>query len=884
MSTAQSIRGKPGQDGRRADARGVRLAVGALIALAGVTSVAFAQNDSNTAAQANSGTANQSSADSGRRVLVAQAAAGPAGNATQAQSGAAAGTQLEEVTVTAERIESSALRTPIAITALSTQQLTQTNVISTTDLKGLVPSLNVTQSGGYGENQMSIVIRGVGGEPRFFNQDNGIGFYIDDFYIPTGQNLNLDFFDLQNVQILNGPQGTLFGRNTLGGAFLMTTTAPSTQFGGYAQASVGNYHRLDSQGALNMPYTDTLTSRFTFNTSDVDGYINDIYDNRTHNDVHEKAARYDIRFQPGGAFSADLLGALGENHDNGDELIERSCNPNAVYTKDYAQAHANDIPATPGYCTQFPPLGLPYTIYGTATANLPNPLYNSGPNTNPKGSPLTGPLLGPSGLGMPHAGGFTPYTEGRVGTVILHLTGVVSDALTLKSITGLRYSYLGSYRDDGTPAGLYTESNGNWFRHYTEELQALLNAFGGRLTAVAGLYYYHADTTTIQDTGPDYDDPVGYYYANRGSQRSEAGYLQVTGAVTQKFSIIGGIRYTEDWKDTASKVWEGCYGSYIQEYQAYQLGGPGAYSGGCWIPGPTGNDYAAATNRWHHTDPRLQLQFQWTPDVMSYVSATSGYLAGGFNAQLPFFPPPGIPPDVYYNRPFQQETVWNYEFGTKGEWFNHRLRIDLAGFDQIFNNYQAGVLLYYGPEGISTVCTTGNCIDVTTTTSAADAHERGAEVEVDAIPVNNMTVQLTYSYLTQGFDAIFPNALAAGLRKQAALTSAPNKTFGFTGNYTFHLGSGATIVPAVNFRYVGNQFQGTYPLQFQAPGYGLLGANLSYNSPGNKWSVGLWGNNLLDRYYYQSYVPFGYVDRNMGDARINPGVPREWGLTFRWNY
>jgi iron complex outermembrane recepter protein len=782
-----------------------------------------------------------------------------------AQAGAVEGDQLQEVTVTAERVAENELKTPIAITALSNAQLTEANVTSTTDLKGLVPSLNiVNQSGGgagaFGENQMSIYIRGVGSSSRFFNNDIGIGVYIDDVYIPTTQNLNLDFYDLSDIQILKGPQGTLFGRNSFGGAVLLTTAPPSQQFGGFAQASIGSFSRLDTQGALNMPFSDVLTSRFSFFSSDVDGYITHLLDSGTNDDIHEKSARYQVHFEPSSAFSADLMLSDAESHDNGNEEITVGCNPQAHYVKDYAIAHPTSEP----YCTQFKPLGQPYEVYGNSVSDLPTPLYAY----NADGS-----ILGPSGLsrnGALSSGGRQPYDEGQLGTVSLRMTWTISDELSIKSITGLRKSDLASYRDDGTPVGLYTEQDIYWDRNYTEELQALAKLWGGRLNLVAGLYYYHDNASSIQDTGPDYDDPVGYYYGNIVVEKSFAAYLQATIAVTNKFSITLGGRENHDEKSSSSQVWEGCYGSYAQEYASQQTNATGGV-GGCWIPGPADGDYASAAATWKHFDPRLQLQYQWTPDVMSYVSATSGYLSGGFNAQLPYFPPAGVPASSYYNLPFQQETMWNYEVGLKGEWFNHRLRVDIDGFDQIFDNFQTSIITYY------------NGIDVGTTSSGADVHERGYELEIDAIPIDNLTLMATFSRLGQGYDAIFP-AAQASLSKNAAPTTAPLEQASLLANYTAHLPNGGTVVPALNWRYEGTQFSGTYPLQYLEPGYALLGANLAYHAPGNKWSIAFWGNNVTNKYYFESYTNRNVPNTNIGIQQITPGRPREVGATFRWNF
>lgn len=746
-----------------------------------------------------------------------RSAAADTATTTDAEAG-----ELQEVTVTAERVQQNLQTTPISITALSGQQLQQANVVSVEDLRGLVPNLEILQQGGggagtYGANETGIYIRGIGSESRFFNQQLGVGVYIDDVYLTSTQNLNLSFYDLSDAQILKGPQGTLFGKNTIGGAVLLETTPPSPQFGGYSQVSFGNYNRVDTQGGINLPFTDVLYSRLSFYTSDVDGYITHLLDPGTSDNVNEKSVRYQLRFKPAENFTADLLTEYGESHDNGYESITTACNPKAAYVADYDLVH------TVPYCTQYAPLGQEYEVYGNATAKFP--------------------------LG---GGGFTPFDLGKSGTVNLRLQWVLNDDLTLKSIGGYKDLTLNSYRDDGTPAGLYTELMDYADQQLSQEFQAISTLWDGRVSLVGGLFYIHQKATSVQDTGPDYDDPVGYYFGNQLANTSEAVYAQATVKITSQLSATVGERYSHDHTDSASTVFEGCTGSYLEEYTTGE--------GGCWIPGPGPNDLAPAERTWTHTDPRFQLDYQWTPDLLTYLSATSGYESGGFNAQLPYL-------GAAYNLPFNEETVWNYETGIKSEWLDHKLRFDAAIFDQEFHNYQSSVLEYY------------NGVDVHTTTSAADAFERGGEVEIDLIPVENLNVRATYAYLDQGYSEIFPGAL--GLTKQTAISTAPKNEYSISADYTVHLANGAAITPALNWRFVGTKTAGTFPDQVQTPGYGVLGGNLAYLTAGGKWQVSLWGRNLLNKYYYVDYS--SGTNSNIGITQVVPGQPREYGATLRYN-
>jgi outer membrane receptor protein involved in Fe transport len=145
--------------------------------------------------------------------------------------------------------------------------------------------------------------------------------------------------------------------------------------------------------------------------------------------------------------------------------------------------------------------------------------------------------------------------------------------------------------------------------------------------------------------------------------------------------------------------------------------------------------------------------------------------------------------------------------------------------------------------------------------------------------VKDLNVRLTYAYLDQGYSKILPGAL--GLTKDTAISTAPKNEYSISADYTVQVSGGARVVPALNWRYVGTKTQGTFPQQYQTPGYGLLGANLAYITPSGKWQVSAWARNLLDKYYYVDYS--GGVNTNIGLTQVVPGEPREYGLTLRYN-
>ncbi len=184
---------------------------------------------------------------------------------------------LEEVIVTARRREESLQESPVAVTALNDQALREAGINNLHELNNVIPNMDV-QSGNGSSRVASIYIRGVGQRNTGVQIDSGVGIYIDEVYLGRPDGALLDINDIQSVQVLRGPQGTLFGKNTTGGALVFTSNRPIDEFEGSVEARVGNYGRLDGGGVLNIPITDSLWSRFSVMVRNSDGYIDNDFD------------------------------------------------------------------------------------------------------------------------------------------------------------------------------------------------------------------------------------------------------------------------------------------------------------------------------------------------------------------------------------------------------------------------------------------------------------------------------------------------------------------------------------------------------------------------------------------------------------------------------
>ncbi len=800
--------------------------------------------------------------------------------ASTAESASSGG--LEEIVVTARKRSEDIQKTPVSITAMSPAELVQDNVRDISDLRGLVPNLEITPESNYGHAANALTIRGIGQESLVANVDPGVGFYMNGLYIARPEGQLLGFFDVSGVQVLKGPQGTLFGKNTIGGAVLVDTQLPTDKFEGYAIFRYGSYNRIESEGALNIPINDKIQIRVSFATSDIDGYIKDLLDSGTKDDQHEKSGRIQIHLEPMDDLKIDLLGEFNYHHDDGSASIETACSDNQYVTTNYNGAYA--IPnGKPTYCTQFPPLGKQYTVYGTPHAADP-----------------TGCLPGGYRAGNcnTYFGNEAAFTKVEVGTINLRMNYAIDENLAVKSVTGFRRSFLndlgGEYDDGGSPNCLYCEEDNTTTQEYSQEVNLNGNYWDGKLNFTVGAVYVDQESGFAQNTGPDFDgDPTGYSFLDSESFESDAAYAQATYKITDDLEFTGGARYSYDAKTVQSVLYNavglptyaangGVTAQYVcyfrNEYPGYCQGidgGKAGYEdgvGGYYLPGPGANNAAGrqvASHRYYDFDPRAQLSYQVTPDIFAYVSVTGGYQSGGFNTQLG---PVGSPNNG--ETPYGKERVWDYEGGFKTEWFEHRVRANITGFYQQFDDIQA------------TVRNPALIVPTRQIVNAAAAHEDGIEVDFEYVATPDLVFRANGAWLDQHYDTLSTAAIASGLTLQSPITSAPPYTGSVSVDYTYHLPWESTIVADLNYKYVGTRLYGVaslYQNSFSASDpYYTLGARLTYVSPDGKYSAGMWGTNLTGKYYATNVC--AYYCQGLGLSTYYPGRPRELGLELKYKF
>lgn len=417
----------------------------------------------------------------------------------QADSGDAG----QNVTVTARRTEESLQRVPASVSAFNERALERIQAQDPTGLAGAVPNLNIVQGRG-SSNATNIYIRGIGQPDALQTFDPAVGVYVDGVYYSRIRGTQFDLLDLQRVEVLRGPQGTLYGKNTIGGALSFVTRRPGQDLRGELTATYGSYDQMELRGIVSAPLSDTIGIGLALLHAQRDGYVEDPVLGRDYNDKNTEAARIHLAITPSSSFRIDLA---------------------ADYSED-------DAHLTVGQ----PQNSLTFLIGGGTALALPlNPTtYNFETRTTPS---------------LPNSTQLEHW--GLSSNIALDVT----PELTLRSITGYRELSTDDYVDiDATQLEIGDVFVGVDQNQFSQEFQ--LTYTGERLTAVAGVYYMREHIVSHQEAYAD--DLIGPLLGNPTFLRtidddlvttSYAGYANLSFAVTPALRISAGARYTHENKD-----------------------------------------------------------------------------------------------------------------------------------------------------------------------------------------------------------------------------------------------------------------------------------------------------------------------------------------------
>jgi len=803
-------------------------------------------------------------------VAAAVSAALTFGVASEARAQAADSSGLAEVVVTAQFREQRLQDTPIAITAVNAEMLEARGQTSIAQVAAQAPNVSLRPQPQNGGSGLIAFIRGVGQTDFNYALDPGVGVYIDDVYIPTLSSSLLELIDLDRIEILRGPQGTLAGKNAIGGAIKLFSAKPKGDDSGSLRVSYGSFNELAVRGMADMRITDDLALRVSGMSRGRDGYVGMLDYGQTHptSNVPQNNTR--------GGGNSDYSTMGGQNIIAGRAALrftpgeQLEINLSADYTRERSEAIPTVLIAAgaiaPGG-TVFNPrsVGNSSSLSAAPTATTP-PIY-----ANPQ-------LIGKNGLPVNMSCAFVPAGPNSCDTGATTLLGFdprfvsysnFMDAMTPTGqapfkpyfslpITNFQGSgvhgtvsydfndniqlvYIGSYREynskfgqdqDATPIALSQLDNELNHHAFTSEVRLNMKSSGGFIEGTVGAYYLDQQGTYTAHVDLNYVAPVTIDFLH-GPDTTPSTTKAVFGTATihptDALSFTGGLRYTKDKKDY----------TYYRSNPDGTVPNPTACGPGfftlpnCLLAGIYGITGSFKGDR---TDYRLVGDYRFSPDFLAYASVSTGFKGGGVNPR-PFVADQRLP--------FNPETLTTYEVGFKSDLFDRHMRVNGAVFLNKYEDIQLGKTVC--PESVlQTPCLRPANI------GAADV--KGAELEASFYPVDGLSFDASFSFLD--FEYTSPTTPAGvlvntGIPGSGITPYTPETSYSVGAQYDRPIESG-TLSFRVDGSYQGKLYTNAEnSIWSKMEGRFLANARVSWARQ-EDWKISLEVQNLFDKYYFQS--------------------------------
>jgi iron complex outermembrane receptor protein len=822
-------------------------------------------------------------------VCVAAAAAIPKAQAAENKAPTTEAT-LTEIVVTAQYRQQNLQDTPIAITAVTAEMIEQRSATSLADIASTAPSVVLRPASAAFGNSVTASIRGFGQgdfDPAF---EPGVGMYIDDVYYPRLTGANFDLMDVERVEVLRGPQGTLTGRNSEGGAIKFVTRKPTGEGGGYVSATYGSRDRINLRASSDFKFTDQLTGRIAGTYADQNGYV-DVLDygcavpasglpaagggtkckQYSLGDVGYRALRGIMRYQPSDRLDVMLSADYSRTRqNNGAEVLLYANNPNPNVST------VNGLPLDSRFiCGKW----CNYTTTGSAA-----------------GSFVAGLIPPLNGFPMPATAG-TQLSSLEGYGFALNVDGGLTDWLKLNSISAYR-AWEQTFSIDGDLSPARDQFGNNDLTHWFWSQELRLNAeITKQLNSTLGLYYSDEKTTyyTLQDiryvaigapafvcaavlhglpteTCPIF--PLQFIGNDPVRTKSKAVFGTMIWNATDALTFTGGLRYTKDFKN---------YTFYRYNLDGKTINGfldPVGAAGGAGLTG------RSATFEGSKTDYRFSADYRFNPSVLAYFNVSTGYKAGGVGPR-PF--------NAAQARSFGPEKLISYELGLKTDLFDRKVRVNAAVFYNDFKDAQLTLLScpqFGGP---------GPCA---LPQNAGNAKVKGAEIEIVANPIEHLQFDLSGSYIKWDWKCVNASVVTTDPVKLAAfpgcssdpsiiglLSSSPigfiKSKWSAGGQYEIGMGGAGSFTPRFDVSYQGGLAGGDLAptpgspsdLYGQVPSYTVANARFTWRNEPKDLDVALEVTNLTDKYYFLS--KFDLTAAGAGTITGSPGRPREWAITVK---
>jgi len=757
---------------------------------------------------------------------------------------------LEEVIVTAQYREQNLQETPLAITAMTADDLEVRGMTSTFEVAYNIPNASFRRTQGAFGNTMSAYIRGIGQNDFNFAFEPGVGIYIDDVYFPTTMGSMMDLMDLERVEVLRGPQGTLFGRGSIGGAIRLVSKKPQGDNTGSIRATGGSFNRVDLRASYDFAITDDLFARVAAISKSRDGYQDRIdfacaHPNAAGN-LQPRNLNRNNNCKLGTNGGEDVQGLRGSvrwvPNDDLDVTVT------ADYTNDSSEAPANTLLGT----NVLPP----YTAYD---AQIARGIY--GVNYDNRFVPKD-PFISYATFDDPLVGlNFTPQSTMESWGVSGKIEWKFAEDMGLDVIISDRH-YYGKFSNDHdvSPLNIQMVDGIQDYESFTAEARLNGSYFNDKLEYTLGYFHFdgHVDSTqTVSFPGlttaifaafapyPTVGNGVLVLSNNIWDTGSDAFFGHGVYDITDKLSLTAGFRWSDDSKAAQFD------NSIVQA------------------------TLDSSEDRW---DYKVGLDYQLTDDIMLYASTATGYRPQAVNPR-PF--------QVTQFLPVNGEEAESYDFGIKGDFFDNRVRMNVAGF---YIDYSQRIVAQGGTEcllipGTTTYNTVpantpgavtdslGNiCLATTSLTRYVNEPGEilGVELEGQWDPTDALSFTGQFGMIDwSSNDVVNPISNAP--------VYVPELNWSISAAYEYAVQGGSTLTPRIDVVGQSDICTNSNTATSCSDGYELVNMRVEWASPSRSWTAAVGVTNLTDEIYYLN--KFDLQAFGQPTLEGQPGHPREWYFT-----
>ncbi len=817
-----------------------------------------------------------------------------------AASGPVVAQELEEIVVTAERRELPVQDTPISIMAFSGEKLEARGIRDMFELATATPNLDIKGSRGTGNTSPIFQIRGIGAAAGATGE-RSVGFYVDNVFMPRTTGPVMRILDVERIEILRGPQGTLFGRNSTGGAIRVFSKQPGPEREGYVRVTGGNFGHLDVAGMYNLPLSDTVSLRMQAATLEQDGFVTRGPQELGSSD--DEIVRLQLAWNP----SEDLRVNFGY-----------------LYTDSYSDGSPTDMtrfsmdpicPLNPAVTT--------YCLQGNYADWVSDFLEQSGQARLSTNDPrlIRDDYSMPSWCFLDDANPdwdemCKQWNTAEYKQADMNIAWTISDVLSLQSTTGIA-DFSSSGVSDWQLLGMEFRPSGVESETFYQEVQLNFALFDGRFDFVTGANYFEEESGTPREAlynaigssvfntttgGTAFGNQWGCAGAGTtpplcsgterrmrrtgdGASEQEATatglFANATFHFNEQLNLTLGARRSQDEKDFSSTL----------------------FASDNFIPQTGGSTTVSATDDWSATDWRTTLDWHINDDIMLYLTRSKAFRSGTFSVPAAVAPAGAR---TYYLRPqpaaVPPENLLNEEIGIRSDWFDGRVRINVTAYQMDFTNRQ-------GASAVAdATAPTGFTIQLV---NQGDVELSGTELEVQFAVTEAFTVEASAGWADYKLSNVcinngpylFPPPMDSSwnLSGQYDFSATGGDysltvTNSHTGPMQTHPGG---FTAEENARYNCGAFAATFiDSRYEVPSYDLVNASLRFVPDTGSWSASLYGNNLTDEVYANNAQSFGrgfwtqggppgatgYSAPARSALADYRGRPREYGVTLQYNF